>query len=351
MSFALLTSTFATFALVPIAALAQAPTLTRIGGIGCGECGGVAQFAEIRDVALSDSGTLIVLGSEAPLLRAFDLAGASLWTSARRGQGPGEFQLPMRVAIGRDGFQVIDIQQRRLTRFARGGQYRSAAPVVGFATATAAQRDGALLVVIDDFRGGLTMHRWSPNDSGAAIGPLPAGPAPPAPGAIAFPAIAVAPDGSIAAARDVNVYRIQRLTADGKRLGAFTRDIPRERRTPEELAALSRLAQRAGERAAGERGRSGQSPPVLPPRGNESELKPHITIDGLRYDPTGRLWVKTMRGGPNATVFDVFAPTGAFLGEVRVETPIASYALAGRWLVAATVDDDGYAIVGIWEVK
>jgi hypothetical protein len=38
---------------------------------------------DFRLVALNDSGPLIVLGSEAPLPRAFDLAGASLWAVAR----------------------------------------------------------------------------------------------------------------------------------------------------------------------------------------------------------------------------------------------------------------------------
>jgi hypothetical protein len=45
-----------TLAAVSLNAAAQVPTLTRVGEIGCTDCGSAAQFAMIRDVAATDSG-------------------------------------------------------------------------------------------------------------------------------------------------------------------------------------------------------------------------------------------------------------------------------------------------------
>jgi hypothetical protein len=59
---------------------------------------------------------------------------------------------------------------------------------------------------------------------------------------------------------------------------------------------------------ANERGRSGASLPLIRPTG--SELKPHIAINGLRFDDAGRLWARTMRGNESLTIFDLFAADG-----------------------------------------
>src|SRR5688500_2684105 len=101
---------------VALTASAQVPTLTRVGEIGCSDCGSAPQFATITDVAVTDSGGVLVLSSEAPTLRFFDRSGAVRWTSGRTGTGPGEYRLPIRVVIGPHGIQVVDVTQRRITR-------------------------------------------------------------------------------------------------------------------------------------------------------------------------------------------------------------------------------------------
>ena len=67
--------------LVAAGAMAQLPTLTRVGEIGCSDCGTAAQFATIRDVMVTDSGAVLVVGSEDPTLRFFDRSGAVRWSS------------------------------------------------------------------------------------------------------------------------------------------------------------------------------------------------------------------------------------------------------------------------------
>jgi hypothetical protein len=138
-------------------------------------------------------------------------------------------------------------------------------------------------------------------------------------------------------------------------VGLITRDIPRVRRTAAELEALERRRREAGQRAAerlaasGRGGGRGVSPPVLQRSGTD-ELKPHVSIDGLRYDDSGTLWVKTMRGGDGVTIFDLFAPDGQFLGEITVPARLGAFSLAGRWLAADVESDDGTPVVTLWEI-
>jgi hypothetical protein len=76
-----------------------------------------------------------------------------------------------------------------------------------------------------------------------------------------------------------------------------------------------------------------------------------FAIDGMRYDDTGRLWVRTMRGDQHTTVFDVFTPAGAFAGEVRLDALVGSYSLAGRFMAASVVTNEDFAAVWVFEVR
>jgi hypothetical protein len=166
---------------------------------------------------------------------------------------------------------------------------------------------------------------------------------------LTIPSTAVAPNGEIAVLRDGNEYRILRLSPSGSVLGEIVREVPRVKRTPEEIEAMERRRKAAADRVASERGRTGgRSAPIRPP---SDDFKPHIAIDGLRYDDTGRLWVRTMRGNENSTVFDLFGADGRYLGELTVPAAIGSFSLAGRWLAATTESDDGVPRIVLWEVR
>ena len=331
---------------------AQSLRLVLVGQIGCEACEGPTQFGSILDVAVDDSGSVLVTADEAPILRRFDWTGRLLWSGATTGSGPGEFRRPMRGMLGPGVIQVLDLAQRRVTRLDPVGQYRSSAPLRGFPAAVSAQgRSGTFLILFDDFRGGLRLERWTPGDSGTAHVALP----PPAqsrdPGTIIFPSIAVAANGDIALARDGNVYRIEVIGPDGTVGRTIVRDVSPVRRTAAEREAQERIRARAAARVNAERGRTG--PPVSPgPRpGGDPDLKPHIGIDGLRYDDAGRLWVRTMRGDQSVTVLDVFSSTAQFLGEVRIEGSVGRFAHAGPWLALATDTKAGYPVVRLYRVQ
>ena len=137
----------------------------------------------------------------------FDSNGKLQWSAGTEGMGPGEYHRPMRAMLGPRIVKVLDLTQRRVTRLAPNGQFRSSALVTGFPAALGTQRHSATLVVLlDDFRRGLTLQRWAPDDSGVAIGNLPPALTPSPPG-ITFTSMAVAPDGSIAPVRGSNEWR------------------------------------------------------------------------------------------------------------------------------------------------
>ena len=332
-------------------ALAQLPTLTRAGEIGCSDCGTAAQFATIRDIAASDSGFVLVVSSEEPILRYFDRSGAIRWTAGRAGTGPGEYRLPTRAALGPRGVQVIDMTLRRLSRLDAAGKFVSSAPLNGFAASTGSRgRTGELVTLMDDFRGTFTLQRWSASDSAATIGVVPRSAAAQS-GVLTIPSIAVSTAGRIAVLRDPNEYRILLLSPAGETVTEIVRDIPRIKRTPAEIAAGERRRQAAADRARSERGERRGSGPAVPIRPPSDELKPHASIDGLRFDDTGRLWVRTMRGNESSTVFDLFSPDGKHLGEVAVPAFIGTFSLAGRWFVADIESGDGTPRVVFWELR
>jgi hypothetical protein len=329
--------------------VAQLPTLTRVGEIGCSDCATAAQFSTINDVAATDSGGVLVVGTEAPALRMFDRSGKVLWTSGRSGTGPGEYRMAIRAAVSPRGVQVVDMTLRRITRLDAQGTVLGSAPVSGFPAAVGVKgRSGEIVVLLDDFRGTFSLQRWGVADSGSAIGTVPRSPAAQS-GALTIPSIAVDAEGRLAVLRDPNEYRIIRMSADGRLTGEMTRDIPRVKRTAGEIAAIERRRAASREKMASERGRSGGSPPLLRPRADE--LKPHVAINGLRYDDTGRLWVKTMRGNESSTVFDLFASDGRYLGELTVPAAIGTFSIAGRWFVADFESDDGTPRIGIWQLR
>ena len=328
----------------------QIPRLTRVAEFGCVDCGGPTQFASILDVVVTDSGTVLVVNTDDPMLRMFDRSGRSLWTSGRAGTGPGEFRLPIRAAVGPRGIQVVDMSLRRLSRLDASGGFLQSAPITGFAASASSRgRTGELIILVDNFRGQFTLQRWTPADSGNVIGEVPKSEAARA-GVLTIPSSAVSPNGEIAVLRDGNEYRILRLSPSGTALGEIVRDIPRLKRTPEEIEAVERRRKAAADRVASERGRTGGrgAPPIRPP---SDEFKPHIAIDGLRFDDTGRLWVRTMRGNEHSTVFDLFRADGGYLGELTVPAAIGSFSLAGRWLATTAESDDGVPRIVIWEVR
>jgi hypothetical protein len=144
-----------------------------------------------------------------------------------------------------------------------------------------------------------------------------------------------------------------RVVWAGAAIPAIERTVERVRRTAAEEAALrARMGRAMGAvRAAAEQaaGRATAGAPVI--HSTDLSLKPHFAVDGLRYDGTGRLWARTMRGDETRTLFDVFSPSGAFLGTVTVDGEVQHFAFGGRWMLTSGEKADGVPVVTRWTVR
>jgi hypothetical protein len=203
----------------------------------------------------------------------------------------------------------------------------------------------------DDFKGGGTLQRWPQAAETPAKVATFATPMPGEASAIS-PSVAVAPNGDIAYLVTGDTYRIARLSAAGKALADVTRDIPRPKRTPAELAEVEkRIGSMGVAKAAAEGKQSSGSKALMPSTASRYEFKAHAATDGLRYDDTGRLWVRTMRGVGQSTVFDIFLASGTYVGELVLPIAVESYSLAGSYLATATEREDGITVIVVWAVR
>ena len=325
-------------------------SVTRVVTIGCEDCTGSRHLGQVFDVAVNQQGDVLVADQEAPTLRVFSRDGKPLRQFGRQGSGPGEYQFPMRAAFGpRESVHVLDMRLRRITHTAADGAAPTAAPIGAFPSAVGASGEsGELVVLSDDFRGTLSIMRWMPDDTPPAVVAKVDNP-PSQDGALHMIGVAVSRDGEIAVALDPNQYRIVRYGPDGARVGEFSRDIARERRTAEEQAELDRRLKAAASRATAEMGR-GRGPSPFPNGSGDLSLKPHFFFDGMRYDERGNLWVLTLRGTPSRAVIDVFGHDGAYRGAVEVPANVKVYALGTGYLVTAGERDDGTPVVELWRI-
>jgi hypothetical protein len=112
-------------------------------------------------------------------------------------------------------------------------------------------------------------------------------------------------------------YRIRVYESSGTLRQEITRPIDRTRRTAAEIATEQARRDRMRSRIQAMRQTESFSAPAAR-AATETELKAHFLAGALVFDQTGRLWVRMERGGLEDTIFDLFDPTGRFMGEIRV---------------------------------
>jgi hypothetical protein len=329
--------------LIPSVLVAQGPPLRKLVSIGCADCGGPAQFAEVADVAVTPNGTIWVADRDDPRLRAFTPGGVLVRAFGRRGEGPGEFSGIEKIFPGPDGtMAIVDMRLLRLTRVDTTGKLISTMSIKNFPfDAAAAPGSSSIHLLFSRFQPGTSfIRRADPGRDSLmpVMGPLADFPRPDAPAEIH--SLAVGPDGSIAVGDGGTEYRI-RVFRSG-RWQDIIRNVPRKLRTPEEMAELQTQVLGNRQRARAEGGQ---------PSSTQPREKPHFDWLGLRYDHRGRLWVKTGRGDETRTVFDLFSPAGAFLGEVMVPGKVGPFSFGGNYMVTSTLTEEGLPQVVLWEVR
>lgn len=335
---------------VPLSASAQLPALQIDGEpVGCIACDGPAAFGAIMGLGVFADGALAVLDRDEPLVRVFARDGSVETTFGRRGRGPGEIARPASLAVTASGaVWVADFMGTALTEYQRDGTYVERLSVEGMATGLRADPSGQWLTwQVADWQAMAASVRVRSPDGEVSI-PLASTvdrfvradghPAPPG-------LLSVAPsrDGWSAVGYSDH-YHIEILDPEGDVVRTLVRDIDRTERTEAEISALSASL------ARGPGGRS-DNPEAGAPRPEVDPLRPHFLVSGLTFDDRDRLWVRTARGGPERTTFDVFGAGGEYLGEVAVEAYLRQVVVAYGFMLAIVEDPDlGIQRVHRWRI-
>ena len=90
------------------------------------DAGALPEKAQVQLVATMETdptGSLYVLDMLACDIKKFDRTGKFIKSIGRKGQGPGEFQMPYLIAVGRNSFLVYDITSQKLNRLDLDGNF------------------------------------------------------------------------------------------------------------------------------------------------------------------------------------------------------------------------------------
>ena len=332
---------------------AQVPQLERVRTIGCSACEGPASFHDIAGIWLEADGRVIVLDHGEPHVRIFDANGGTLASFGRSGSGPGEFRAPSFLIPQPGGaIAVFDVTNRRVTTLGAGGNELASSPLREFPIAVAAGGpEGPIVVATTDFKSptlaiDLLGARHEPDRLFRFTTDFPRR-AENEPST--FVALAASSAGTFAVGDGAVDYRIRVYGSSGALRQEIARSIDRTRRTGAEIATEQARRDRMRSRILAMRQTESRSaPPLEPPP--IPELKAHFLANALVFDQTGRLWVRTERGGLGDTIFDLFDPTGRFMGEIRVAARIGRYVIAHGILAGITIDADDAQYVTLFRL-
>ncbi len=326
------------------------PELEMVAEWGCEACTGPDLFGAIEQVAVAVDGTVFVTDAYEPVVRRFRV-GSEPIAFGREGRGPGEFGLAWNIdVVGESVIEVIDVELRRITRLDFDGNELSTRPLPRFPTAASYSRQQrAWFMSAMDFN--TRTARAMRLDDGSEDLVVAAGndfPLDEDGNVARFFPIAARPDGGVAVGDGNLEYRVRLYGPDGAPSGEIHRPIERIAKTPEELDA-ERTRRRANtlrvEAMDGEAAGGALPAPRVDP------LKRHFHLNSFRYDDDGRLWVLTGRGDESRSVFDLFDPSGAFLGELVVPGAVTRFAIGGSWLVTAAFSDAYFPVVRLWRMR
>ncbi len=185
--------------------------------------GGETGFYRPTDIAVDSQGRIFVADIGHRIVQVFNVEGEFLHSIGRRGQGPGEFEWPGRIAIAGGSLVVNDYVNQRFSHWSLGGEHiedHDLGRMVEF-TLLDSLPDGSLAVSFDDYRSDVQVIAHYSAD-GEEIGrylELASFPTPPVTDRIPIDqnrmmAFAVSPDGGIYLTDKVE-YQLLALDAEG----------------------------------------------------------------------------------------------------------------------------------------
>lgn len=347
--------------------------------LGTIEGGGPEQFGDVRAVELDPRGHLWVLDNQAKEIRVFDAEGEHVRTIGGDGEGPGEFRNPTGLTwdpTGRlwvmdprlDRYSVFDTSGALVATYRRpigswgyvwdgrfgtdGRLYERTSRITGVDANGRTQREGVFVALTFDSAG------LAAADTFAFSGP--SEDRPPSYFRVEYPAgspivnsirripyaatgaMTFDPAGYLWGGRGDD-YLVGKATLTGDTVIILEREF-----TPEAVSDAEQ--ERALEELLGDlRPGAIYEDPVIP------DVKP--AFDELIIDDAGYLWVRVgssidaAEGSATRSTFDVFHPTGRYLG--RLETPYSPGkppVIRGDRIAGVTVDELGINYVAAYRI-
>jgi 6-bladed beta-propeller len=349
-------------------------------------------FSSIAGVAFDGSGNLYVLDRDNSRVVVFGPDGKHLRDVGSKGEGPGEFVLPMGIAVlSDDRLAVFDMGNRAVSLFDTKGAYQAivrpdpsfgqtqqaivAGPDGGFLVAgsqISAGRGGPpeirdsipVLRVAPDGKTTLVLKEASPkpvmNVSGDAGRQMVRVSPPPT----FSPSVSWTPlsDGRIAASAG-GTYQISLYTLDGNKSAVLRRPVPQRKVTDRDKDLAKKQRRATMESGTGSirvtnvNGRQSMSAGgSLPPQEIERALAGMTfaetvpVIRALRGDRDGRLWVQR-DGGPGNEDYpiDIVSAAGNYLGTIKGMRLPDAFGPDGRYAMIES-DDLGVQSVVVWRI-
>ena len=356
----------------------------RAGGLSAPEW---AQFVDPTRMGFDAAGNLYVLDDEASRVVVIDADGALVRTVGRKGEGPGEFQIPSDLVVWRDGrFGVVDMGHAAYQLFGPDGEFErfvrmsSSTGAMGMAAARGKVRPnpaggaviaegvGLAAALISSFAEELEgeqvdvvgqegkLERLDLHGEVAGAEPIAQARRIPAGGEhLTFePSVIwdVLPDGAIAHI-DSTAYEIRLVGSDGRTRGVLERPL-----SPERVTARIRTALITHEREEMEEELKKQSERMgdqfaalftdetldeLRAELENQEFYPEIPVlRGLHATWDGSLWVQRRGADPwddNGPI-DVLGPDGEYRGTFAPGEPGMPLAFGPDGLIAFVEHDD-----------
>lgn len=334
------------------------------------------QFGKVAGAIRLRDGSVVVADGQALTLRRFDSMGVFLRAIGQRGEGPGDLRwIDWIKAIGGDSILVWDPTLQRLTAFNSQGRLLTTVIPERLPPVTD-PRDGARFAIgvsiIGRFADGafLTTRRLPLGMSQETgfhadtliLGHL-AGRGPPTEvGRLLYREAFVYnfPGGSISGWRPFS--RNGAVTTDGHHVhtsdgrafevrtfttsGALVR-IFRIRRAPT-LVTAGEIARDKASRLTSESSRFRAELERINAWLPFPRTKP--AFDALHADAQGRLWARVAGDSMQAAKWEVFAPTGVWLGTVTTPAGLAVLEIGRDYLLGRTKDEDGVDIVQLFRM-
>ncbi len=300
--------------------------------IGGGALPPEAALSGIRDLAVGADGRIYVADYKQGKILAFGPDGRYLFAFGKRGQGPGEFALPVQVSVRNERREIFVDGSRRGVVFDLEGRFKeNTAYPLALLTVRSDERGGLAGTVMDTApsKGIYQLVQWSPGDGKPRI--LATAPlidiAAPDP---FMPRLAwdLLPDGSMAEGWPEK-YEIRIHDAGGKALRIVTRDydpVPVTARDEEDYLKTV-------------------PPGVMAETGKPSFSKRFPAFQRIAADEGGWLFVQTYERTRDGKSFwtDLFDPNGRFVA--RFGDGGTVYRARGGKMYVISEDEDGFPIV------